>query len=172
MLESICNFYLKHIWIILIWIFVIMSILYSSLPKEKYAKKVKDYYILDFSLTYKLYGTILFFIIDIPMCYVFFFTKHTTVHIIKTYIIFILIVMLGIIGSLYHLLYKVYVNKKTIKIKYPFRREILINWEDVKRIYDDGRHLVIELKDDKRYKINNSLSGIFTLIAFYEYRNK
>ena len=170
MLESICNFYLEDILIILIWIFAIMSILYSSLPKGKYAKKVKDYSILDFSLTYKLYGTIPFFTINVPIfC--------SLLHNIKSiklldFLLAICIILFAIVASLYHILYKVYINKKIIKIKYPFRREILINWEDVKKIYDDGRHLVIELKDGKNYKINSNLSGIFTLIAFYEYRNK
>jgi hypothetical protein len=83
-------------------------------------------------------------------------------------------ILVGVGTFLYFIKTKIIFNDEIIEFHTFWRRKKTIYWKDTKKITFKNKNrqsMILETKDNKKYKISTMLSGLKSFISTYKIRN-
>ena len=137
---------------------------------KDFALKKDDFYLLSFTQADKIIAilTLLTWLLLLNSD-----KMHVTT--ISDFMLKIVLFIFICLFSLYLIFTKVIFNEHNIEIHNFWRPKQTILWKDVKKLTynnESRQSIIIETKNNIKYKISNNLSGLATFISQYKIRNK
>jgi len=156
--------------------FSIFFVLFGGAFSKGYADKDKNMYILQFNKFDKFFGLIPLIMIFMVLYKAYFInSKSSELTILTTLVISSILILFGIVCSLFFLKTKVLFNDVIIEFHTFWRPKRTISWKDVKKLtYEDinRQNMILVTKDNIKYKISTRFSGLTSFISTYKIRNK